>query len=504
MRFVVCGGGTAGWLAAYTIHQSNPKAHEVVVIESQKIGIIGAGEATSGFLYDLLYKSTLFNNNDTLNPSVPKIDINDFMSKVDAFPKFALKHINWAKEKGSYWAPINGSESSKISPDHLFNYVVAEFGPEKAYLSSILGQAYDLNKMPLPGGHGFQFDAVKVAKYLREFITTHTRTKHIDSVIKEVNLGSNGLVESVVIEDGEVVSGDFFIDATGFSRVLAKKLGIGWIDYKNELLVDRAMPFIVQYKEDQKVQPVTEAEALSSGWMWRTPTAQRKGCGYVYSSAFISDDEAKAEAEKIVGHPIEPIKYIPYESGRLKEFWKGNVLVIGLASSFIEPLEATSIHATIMQIFSFCQEYLSYDIDKTLNPASIEKYNAKTSKMYEYYKDFTVFHYQGGREDSEFWRAIKFDKITSPAVENYIERSKSRIPSVLHFMDFWGVDALWKWTLAGLGYISREQAMAELNQFDQFEYAQGHYRSFREDMRKLFASSAPFEMNPKDLAALSF
>jgi hypothetical protein len=117
--------------------------------------------------------------------------------------------------------------------------------------------------------------------------------------------------------------------------------------------------------------------------------------------------------------------------------------------------------------------------------------------MYEYYKDFTVFHYQGGREDSEFWRTIKFDKITSPAVENYIERSKSRIPSVMHFMDFWGVDALWKWSLAGLGYISREQAMDELIQFQQFEYAQGHYQSFRNDMRKALANRPPFEVEVK-------
>jgi tryptophan halogenase len=499
MKFVVCGGGTAGWISAFTIHASNPNVHEVVVIESESIGIIGAGEATSGFLYDLLDGATLFNNNEFLNPNRIKFDFNDFVEKVDAVPKYALKHINWAKEKSSYWAPINGSETSKRSPDHLFNYVVAEFGPEKAYLSSSIGQAYDLNKMPPQGGYGFQFNAPKVAKYFREHITKTTKTSHINSTIKNVNISSNGIVESVVLENDEVITGDFFIDATGFHKLLANKLNIGWIDYKDQLIVDRAMPFLVPYKEgEDKVQPVTVAEALSSGWMWRTPTGGRRGCGYVYSSAFISEDEAQAEAEKIMGHPIEPIKHIKYESGRLEEFWKGNVLVVGLASSFIEPLEATSIHATIMQLFTFCQEYLSSTKEKTLNPASIEKYNAKTSKMYEYYKDFTVFHYQGGREDSEFWKTIKFEKITSPAVENYIERAKSRIPSVMHFMDFWGVDALWKWTLAGLGHITREQAMEELLQFQQFEYAQGHYQSFRNEMRRVLEDRPAFEISVKN------
>jgi tryptophan halogenase len=124
MKFVVCGGGTAGWVTALTIHSSNPTAHEVVVIESQKIGIIGAGEATSGLMYDLLDGSTLFNNTQTLNPNRTAFDFVDFAKKVDAVPKYALKHINWAKEKGHYWAPINGSETSRKSPDHIFRVLL--------------------------------------------------------------------------------------------------------------------------------------------------------------------------------------------------------------------------------------------------------------------------------------------------------------------------------------------------------------------------------------------
>ncbi len=496
MKIVVAGGGTAGWLAAFTIHRSNPNKHQIVVVESEKIGIIGAGEATSGFLYDLLAGS-VFANSESLHP-IP-FDFEDFMSKVGGVPKFALEHINWAKEKGSYWAPIQGSESSKRSPDHLFNYTIAEFGLNKFHLSCMIGQAYDLNKMPPKGGYGFQFDAIKVADYLKNYLLKNTNTSHIDAVITDVNVNERGIVDSINLDNGQTVDGDFYIDSTGFARIFAKKLEMGWKSYNDCLLVDRAMPFLVPYKEGEKVRPVTQAEALSSGWMWRTPTGQRRGCGYVYSSAFISDEDAQKEAEKIIGHEVEPIKFIKYDSGRLEEFWKGNVLVIGLASSFLEPLEATSIHATIMQIFSFCQEYLSDTQEKTINKASIEKYNSKTAKMYEYYKDFTVLHYQGGREDSEFWRTIKFDKVTTPAVENYIERAKSRIPSALHFMDYWGVDALWKWSLAGLGLMTRQQALDELIQFDSYDYAKSHYLSFRNDMKKLLADRPPFEMNPTDI-----
>jgi tryptophan halogenase len=494
MKIVIAGGGTAGWISAFTLHKAQPEQHEIVVVESSKIGIIGAGEATSGLLYDLLAGS-LFANNDNLNPFKEPFDFDDFMSKVGGVPKYALEHINWAKEKGSYWAPIQGSESSKRSPDHMFNYVVSEFGLDKAYLSTMIGQSYDLNKMPPKGGFGFQFDGTKVGAYLREYLTKITKTITIDAIITDTTISPNGLVESVSLDTGETISGDFFIDSSGFARVIAKKMDMGWVSYKDALLVDRAMPFLTPYSEGEKIKPVTQAFAMSSGWMWRTPTRYRKGNGYAYSSQFISDDDAKLEAEKLVGHEVEPIKFIQYDSGRVEQCWKGNVLTIGLASSFLEPLEATSIHATILQLFTFCQEYLAKDLQTTLNPASIKIYNKKTAKMYEYYKDFTVLHYQGGREDSEFWRHIKFDKVTTEPVDNYINRAKSRIPAALHFMDYWGVDSLWKWSLAGLGLMTRDQATDELIQFNNYEYAKSHYKDFRKYWKQELENNPSFEMD---------
>lgn len=493
MKIVIAGGGTAGWIAAFTFHKAHPGQHEIIVVESQKIGVIGAGEATSGFLYDLL-AGGLFANNDTISPFQEPFDFEDFMKEVGGIPKYALQHINWAKEKGSYWAPIQGSETSKRSPDHLFNYAVAEFGVDKAYLSTMIGQCYDMNKTPA-GGFGFQFDGTKVGTYLKNYLSKITKTQTIDAIITDATLKPNGHVESITLDNGQTIEGDFFIDSSGFGKVLTKKLGMGWVSYKDCLLVDRAMPFLTPYKEGEIIQPVTQAYAANSGWIWRTPTRYRKGNGYVYSSQFISDEDAKLEAEKLVGHEIEPIKFIQYDSGRVEEFWKGNVLTIGLASSFLEPLEATSIHATILQLFTFCQEYLAKDLETTLNPASIKIYNKKTAKMYEYYKDFTVLHYQGGREDTEFWRYIKNEKVVTEPVADYLERAKSRIPSALHFMDYWGVDSLWKWSLAGLGHMSQEQALNELMQFNNYEYAKAHYRDFRKYWKKELENNSPFEIN---------
>jgi tryptophan halogenase len=277
-----------------------------------------------------------------------------------------------------------------------------------------------------------------------------------------------------------------------------KKLDIPWISYKKNLPVDRAMPFLLDYDKNKKIQPMTEAEALSSGWMWRIPLLSRKGCGYVYSSEFISEDQAQVEAEKIVGKPIKPIKHIKFDSGRLEEVWKGNCLITGLASSFLEPLEATSIHATITQVYNFCIEHLTDKIETTVTEHNIKVYNENTIKMYENLLDFISLHYQGGRDDSKFWRFIKNERLVTPAVLDYIERAKYKIPSDLHFPgNVWGgADDLWKWSLAGLGLIDKETAKNELIYSDTYDHARTYYKIFEQSYQEeLKNQPRPFEFD---------
>lgn len=500
MKIVIAGGGTAGWLAAFTLHKSNPDIHEITVIESEKIGIIGAGEATSGILYDLL-AGTLFNTDEKVSDTAEPFDFEHFMKEVGGIPKYALEHINWGKNKGSYWAPIQGSATYRGAPDYLFNYAISAYGLDKAYLSSTIGQCFDFNKVP-NGAYGFQFDGLKVGKYIKKYLLSNTKTTSIDSIIVDSCVTSEGIVESVVLDNGQSVTGDFFVDSTGFAKVISKKIDMGWVSYKDSLLVNRAMPFITEYSEEEKIAPVTQAYAMSSGWIWRTPTRYRKGNGYVYSSEFISDEDAKLEAEKLVGHEIEPIKFIQYDSGRVQEFWKSNVLVVGLSGSFLEPLEATSIHATIMQLVVFCQEYLTRNLKTTLNPASIRNYNKKIVEMYEHYKDFTVLHYQGGREDSKFWSYIKNENVTTDVVSDYIQKSKSKIPSTLYFEDYWNVDVLWKWSLAGLGLITEKQALEELLNSNKYDYSKQLYEEFKQDVHSTVQYNDSFEISAKELREL--
>lgn len=489
MNIVVCGGGTAGWLAAYIIQESQPHVHKVHVIESSTVGIIGAGEGSTGILWDIV-RGTFFGRSNS---------IDDFMARTDATPKLGIRHTNWAKTYNSYFAPLDGSPTRSFSPDVTFNHVLSEYGNEKVYLSSYIGQHFEKNKMP-SGGFGFHFDAHKVGKYFKELLEADNLVTSTDALIVDVNVDSSGNIESVTLDNGDVVEGDFFIDCTGFARVLMKKLGVGWHSYKQYLPVDRAMPFILPYTKEQKnegVEPVTIAHALSSGWMWNIPLQTRIGAGYVYCSDFISEDEAQREVELLLGREIEPIRHIKFDSGRSDVLWKNNCLATGLAGAFSEPLEATSIHSTIMQLLVFCLEYLTPNKQTTLDDSSINGYNRVITRLYDDYCDFINLHYQGGKDTSEFWKEMQKDERKTEFVKEVIAHSKNRIPSSLQYSGQWGSSShLWNWILAGLHLIKPETAKEELDTFGKDRAAALAYKHFQAEHHYLDVQFSQFKILP--------
>jgi hypothetical protein len=162
--------------------------------------------------------------------------------------------------------------------------------------------------------------------------------------------GETGDIRALEMEDGSRVQGGLFIDATGFRRRLIGEMGAKWISYGAVLPVNRAMPFWVDIPKGAEIPPVTLAWAQKSGWMWQITTQDRYGCGYVYSDAHTSPDQAKAEIEAALGHEIHPRNDIKIDAGRLDRNWIGNCVALGLSSSFLEALEATSIHGTVVQL----------------------------------------------------------------------------------------------------------------------------------------------------------
>jgi len=486
VNIVIVGGGTAGWLSALFISKVKP-IHSIKVIESSKIGIVGAGEGSTALLTGVV-TNAMHNFG---------CDLEDFILKTGTGLKYGIMHKNWSGDGTQYFGPIEGTPSSADSLDTFFHF--QNQSDEQNHMSSFLGYCMEKNIVPFeyfssdPSSaayvpyHALHFDAHAVGKYFRDVVVSSESVKHIDAVVQDVVVSPSGNIESLSLDDGSVVEGDFFIDATGFSRILMKKLGVRWHSYSKNLSMNSAMPFIVDYKDDESPKPYTTAWAHSAGWMWEIPTLDRKGCGYVFDDNFITADQAKDEIESSLGHEIEPIRVLKFDTGRQEVLWKNNCLSIGLGAAFAEPLEATSIHSTIVQIFTFVFEFMTQDVESMCSEANIKQYNNRMTRMYDDFKDFLVLHYQSGRNDSEFWKWISTGETKTEFVSHIIELSRHRPPGYNDFTHYFGAAGwpLWSWVLAGIGALSPQSSLNALKSqgseglsLDDLEVATGNWANF--------------------------
>jgi tryptophan halogenase len=316
-----------------------------------------------------------------------------------------------------------------------------------------------------PFHYAYHFDQARVGAWLRR---KAQGVALIDDQITGVETGAGGIV-ALKLESGGEVRGDLFLDCTGFRRVLATALGAAWVGYGDVLPVNRAMPFWVPLREDEEIDPFTLAWAQGAGWMWRIPTQERYGCGYVYSDAHTTADQAKAEIEKALGHAIEPRNDIAINAGRLDRVWIGNTVALGLASSFLEPLEATSIHGTVVQLL-----LLAASLGK---PGADAAYNATVARQVDDFRDFIRLHYVSRRRDTPFWRDVAANQ--PQAVTDRLRLWRDRIPARGDFAPFpLGLphveEQLYTPVLDGLGLLDAKAAGRKLAPIDKARLARSH------------------------------
>lgn len=455
MKIVIVGGGTAGWLAALMISKIRPE-HSVTCIESSKIGIIGAGEGSTGSLTNVV-QNIMWNLG---------CNEQDFIKECDATIKLGIKHIGWGPNKNKhYYGPIDGTPTSNDFADIVFQHALGYREQDLLHISTELGYKIHHNKnsfVEKEGNHAYHFDAHKVGQYFKKICDTVT---HIDSEVENVNISSeSGFVESVKLSNGVTVKGDMFIDASGFNQVLMKAVGGKWKSYKENLPVNSALPFLLPYEDDDIIEPVTNAWAQNNGWCWQIPTKERRGCGYVFCDDFVTPDEAHAELEQTIGRKVDPIRLLKFDSGRQEKVWIKNVLSVGLCAAFAEPLEATSIHTTIMQLKHFIFSCLGQTNQETCNPGQVENYNEVNGNLYDNMKDFLVAHYTCGRNDTEFWKYIDSGATMTPFVENMRGLCTHRVPNTSMFPKQEGSAGwpLWSFVLAGTGQLTDEVARREI------------------------------------------
>lgn len=466
MKITIVGGGTAGWISAYILQKSFPE-HDITIIESSKIGIIGVGEGSTHILGSLVKNSSIQED----------FDIRDFIVATDAAPKHGFKHVAWTNEKNHFYIPLDLNLSSDPIVDDFLAMKIAQEQPIHAISDTgvlieqekTIFHKDNINIEHLDG-LSYHFDGKLVGEFFKKHVVSKGASL-IDDVILDIKLDQTGSIESLALDNGANVVSDLFVDCTGMAKLLMNKLGGKWLSYKDTLLVNSALPYPIPYNPPVSLEPVSISTALSAGWTWRLPLAGRFGCGYVFCDNFITFDQAHLELQDHLGIEIKPFREIKFNSGRFENVWIKNCVSLGLAAAFVEPLEATSIHASTLQV-----QKLVTTIKNGITEQSVKEYNDQVSTLYDEIKEFIALHYTGGRNDTEFW--IEANKAARTDFVNHVlEIAKTRflrpedIPNKESNISY----QAWNQLLAGLGHINKDVALKQLANKDMSE----HYAKFR-------------------------
>lgn len=400
-HIIIVGGGTAGWMAAAAlsrIRAGRPVA--ITLIESEEIGTVGVGEATIPPFLD-------FNR-------LLEIDERDMLSMVQGSFKLGIQFVNWGKIGDSYIHPFGnyGYQVDGISFHHVWHKYQQAGDKRPIQVFNVETMAahfgrfartedYQRDDLP-PVNYAYHIDAGRYAKYLRNYAETRGVVRR-EGKISDVNLDNeSGFVSSVTMENGDVLKGDLFIDCSGFRGLLIEQaLKTGYDDWSNFLPCNRAVALPCLREDGSGPLPYTRATAHSAGWQWQVPLQHRNGNGHVYCNEFMSDDEAHSIlVNNIAGKPGAEPNFLRFVTGRRKKFWNKNVVALGLASGFMEPLESTSLHLVNTGINKLIA-LLSLD---GVTQAQEDAFNRLTGKEYARIRDFLILHYNSTtRDDSPFW-----------------------------------------------------------------------------------------------------
>jgi tryptophan halogenase len=439
-------------------NHSSDTLNEITVIESSKIPIIGAGEGSTG-IFTMLMRNSF---------SSWGITEKEFLYETESTLKLGINFKDWNGIGTQFYSPVQPSETTLGSVDThvLVSHVLGNYSDSSpsGYLMEN-GYSTYLNSGNTIYGHSYHFDAHKVGQYFKKYAQKNG-VKVVDTEVESLQTNSlTGELESVQTTIGKIEA-DMWIDCSGFSKVLIGPMGGGWKSYSEYLKVNAAIPFIQKFKEGEVPKLETLSQAMPNGWMWKIPTQSRYGCGYVYSDNHTTYDAAVDELIKTLGKDVEPLRNIKFDCGRVESPWVKNVVAIGLSQGFVEPLEATSIHATIVQLDFLATNSLNFACNKSdiVFESNIKRYNQFVNRFFDDIKDLIQIHYMTQREDTEFWKNYKYEVPKTENVQSILDVCKHRSPSMLDFNFYhgsgnWGV---WCWTLIGLGILSKETALKTL------------------------------------------
>lgn len=422
MRIVIVGGGSAGWMAAAALSRLLTPDWQITLVESDQIGTVGVGEAT-------IPQILLFNG-------VLGIDENEFLKATKGTFKLGIEFDGW-RAPGERYMHAFGHVGRDLGLIPFHHYWLQARARGKAHtldqysLSECTARANRFSRIdPLPQAplgaptYAYHFDAGLYAAMLRKFSEARGVVRHEGRIVDIPLNGETGAVTAVKLENGDLIEGDLFIDCSGFRGLLiGEAVGSEYVDWSKWLPCNRALA--VPCESAEKLLPYTRASAREAGWQWRIPLQHRIGNGYVYCSDYIDDDRAaETLLANLDGKPLADPRPIRFTTGHRREFWKKNVVSLGLSCGFLEPLESTSLHLV--------QSGIKHLIDLLpageIAGAEVERFNRQMTFEFETIRDFLMLHYWANGRDQPFWQACRNLELTD-SLQHKLElfRSSGRL-----------------------------------------------------------------------------
>lgn len=365
---VIVGGGTAGWLTArhFARHENE---FNVTLIESEEISPIGVGEGSWPGFKKLI-------DSDGIELSLD----------LGGTHKFGINYLNWYTNQSSKynnWTHPFFATNDALNKIRNGNYKFEEWmHPDSPYLAC-------------------HFDSFKLQEVYKNLCVNEWGIDYIKSTVEQCEFTESGNISSVKLSDGREIKGDFFVDCTGFKRVLLSNFDYEYVDLSDTLICDKALVTHIDGQNSEKGY-YTKATALSSGWSWNIPLRDKTGVGYVYSSQFISDDDAKREFDNLLDDDID-YRIVPFTTGFVKNSWINNCVAVGLSSAFFEPMEATSITQILLQLTRVLSIIRQQDYRDM-----ISRYNQVFTEQSYNIRDYIFSHYKySDRNDSMFWNNVR-------------------------------------------------------------------------------------------------
>ncbi|HEY8570152.1 tryptophan halogenase family protein [Microbulbifer sp.] len=448
-NLVILGGGTAGWMTAAMMARSLAGTVDITLVESDQIGTVGVGEATI---------PPILNFNRALG-----LDEAEFLRATNGTIKLGIQFENWSRPGESYmhafgsigknfpfcdfhhfWLRSHASGHSDSYWDFSLNYQAAKQN-RFAHLANI-------PNTNLPGlSYAYHFDAALYAQYLRRY-SESKGVKRVEGKVSDVRCNhDSGHVENLALENGQVIEGDLFVDCSGFVGLLIDKaVGSQYESWSQWLPCDRAMA--IPSESADSIPPYTRSIAHACGWQWQIPLQHRTGNGLVYSSSHWSDEQAREVLlGNLPGKPLAEPRVIPFRTGHRREQWKRNVVSLGLASGFLEPLESTSIHL----VQSGATRLVKCFPHRGIRAEEVAEFNRQSRVEMERIRDFIILHYKANqRGDSDFWRHCESMEIPQ-SLQHKIELFRTTGKVFRDYEDLF-TEVAWQQVLIGQGVLPED------------------------------------------------